>query len=354
MPSAKSINRAGVLYGARDLRVEEIAIPTPGPNEVLVEIAAVGICGSDVHYYAHGRIGEFVVREPMVLGHEVSGTVIACGERVSRHRVGDRVCLEPGVPCGGCRECRTGRYNLCRDVRFFATPPIDGAMSNYATIHEDFAFALPAGMSDEAGALIEPLAVGVWACWKAHVSGGDHVLVTGAGPIGLIAMQVALAMGATQVTITDVNPRRLERALQMGASASVDVNATPLASLELEADALIECSGNPGALADGIRALRPAATAVAVGMQPDPSTVIPLQVLQNREIMLTGTFRYANAYPAAISLAAAGRVDLEALITGRFSLDEAESALRAGEDDPGSIKAMVLPDRHGGEGARAS
>jgi len=343
--SPMSINRAAVLYGPHDLRVEEIEVPTPGPSEVLVEVAAVGICGSDVHYYTHGRIGEFVVRAPMVLGHEVAGLVIACGARVRRHRVGDRVCLEPGVPCGACRECRAGRYNLCRDVRFFATPPVDGACANYVAIHEDFAFSLPAGLSDEAGALIEPLAVGVWACWKAKVTGGDHVLVTGAGPIGLIAMQVALAMGATQVTITDVNPRRLECARQMGATAAVDVTATSLASLEFEADALIECSGNAGALVDGINALRPAATAVAVGMQPDPSTVVPLDRLQIREITLTGTFRYANAYPAAINLAAAGRVDLDALVTGRFTLDESERALRAGEDDPGSIKAVVLPDR---------
>lgn len=343
--SATSINRAAVLYGPRDLRVEEVAVPTPGPKDVLVEIAAVGICGSDVHYYTHGRIGDFVVRAPMVLGHEVAGVVVGCGERVRKHRVGDRVCLEPGVPCGECRECRAGRYNLCRDVRFFATPPVDGACANYAAIHEDFAFALPDALSDEAGALIEPLAVGVWACWKANVTGGDHVVVTGAGPIGLIAMQVALAMGATQVTITDVNPHRLERARALGATAAVDIAATPLDSLELEADALIECSGNTAALVDGINALRPAATAVVVGMQQDPLTPVPLGRVQLREITLTGTFRYANAYPAAINLAAAGRVDLEGLVTGHFTLDESDRALRAGEDDPKSIKAVVVPGR---------
>jgi L-iditol 2-dehydrogenase len=338
-------NRAAVLYGPGDVRVEARAVPEPGPREVLVRIAAVGVCGSDIHYYEHGRIGSFVVREPMVLGHESSGEIVALGADASRHAVGDRVALEPGVPCGACRECRAGRYNLCRDVRFFATPPIDGSFANYVAIHEDFAFALPDTVSDEAGALMEPLSVGVWACQKAHVSAGDRVLVTGAGPIGLLAAQCARAFGATEITVTDVNPHRLELAARTGATRTVNVAETPLEDVALEADALIECSGHPTSLKDGIAALRPAGTAVLVGMGPEEEGVVPLSLLQNRELWLTGTFRYANTYPTAIALAAAGRVDLEAIITGHYGLDDAEAALRAGREDATAVKVMVVPSR---------
>jgi L-iditol 2-dehydrogenase len=310
---------------------------------VLVEIAAVGVCGSDVHYYEHGRIGSFVVREPMVLGHESSGRVVALGPGASRHAVGDRVALEPGVPCGHCRECRAGRYNLCRDVRFFATPPIDGAFANYVTIHEDFAFALPESVSDEAGALMEPLSVAVWACQKAGVTAGDRVLVTGAGPIGLLAVQTARAFGATQITVTDVNSHRLGVAERTGATSTINVADAPLEDSGLEADALIECSGHPGSLKAGIAALRPAGRAVLVGMGPDEDGVVPLALIQSRELWLTGTFRYANTYPTAIALAASGRVDLEAIITAQYGLEDAEAALRAGREDPAAVKVMVMP-----------
>src|SRR6476469_4004604 len=192
-------NRAAVLTGPGRIVVEDRPVPEPGPREVLVEISAVGVCGSDVHYFEHGRIGDFVFEAPLVLGHESAGRVAALGEGVTRHAVGDRVTLEPGVPCGRCRECRAGRYNLCPDVVFFATPPVDGAFTNHVAIHEDFAFALPDELSDEAGALMEPLSVGIWACRKAGVGLGDRVLVTGAGPIGLLAAQVARAAGASRV-----------------------------------------------------------------------------------------------------------------------------------------------------------
>jgi len=336
-------NRAAVMYGTHDVRLEDVPVPEPGSREVLVEIRAVGVCGSDVHYYEQGRIGSFVVREPLILGHESMGTVVAIGEDATKHETGERVTLEPGVPDGTCRECRAGRYNLCPNVRFFATPPIDGAFTNYVSIHEDFVFSLPDELSDNAGALMEPLSVGIWACKKGSVTAGDHVLVTGAGPIGLLAMQVAFAQGATEVTVTDVADERLEISRKLGATRTLNVAEDSLEESGLEADVLIECSGNERALGDGIRRVRPAGVAVVVGMGPNEETSVPLAFIQTREITLTGTFRYANTYPTAIDLAATGKVDHDAMVTSHYGLSETEEALQASGKDPANVKPMVIP-----------
>src|SRR5215216_7888499 len=252
------MNRAAVLTRPGEIVVEDRPIPEPGPREVLVEIASVGVCGSDIHYYEHGRIGPFVVNAPLILGHESAGRVAAVGDEVTKHAVGDRVTLEPGVPCGRCEQCRAGRYNLCPDVVFFATPPVDGAFTDHVVIHEDFAFALPDSLSDDVGALMEPLSVGIWACRKARVQAGDRVLVTGAGPIGQLVMQVALANGATQVEVSDVNEHRLALAERTGATRAFRAGDDEPST----ADVFIECSGHPAALQAGIAALRPAGTAV--------------------------------------------------------------------------------------------
>jgi L-iditol 2-dehydrogenase len=310
---------------------------------VLVQIKAIGVCGSDVHYYEHGRIGSFIVNQPLILGHESAGTIVAVGEGASQERIGQRVTIEPGIPCSVCRECRRGYYNLCRNVRFFGTPPIDGAFTNYVTVPGDFAYPLPDSMSFEEGALIEPLSVGLWACRKAQIHGGDRVLITGAGPIGIVSMKVALTLGAAEVIITDVFPQRLKLARELGASGTVNVAQESLATLGIEADALIECSGNNQALKDGLRALRPAARAVIVGMGPGEEASIPLSFLQNNEIILTGIFRYANTYQDAIALVAAGRIDLKSMITSTYTLEQTEQALQAAKNDPSNIKPVVVP-----------
>jgi L-iditol 2-dehydrogenase len=331
---------AAVLHGVRDVRIEQRPTPTPGPGEVLVEIAAVGVCGSDVHYYTDGRIGSFVVEAPLILGHEAGGVIVACGEGLA-DRTGERVAIEPGIPCGHCRPCRTGHYNLCPDVRFLATPPVDGAFARYLAVPSDFAHRVPDGLSDDAVALVEPLSVAVWACHNGGVALGQHVLVTGAGPVGLLVAQVALACGAARVTVTDVAPGRLERASRLGATDVRDVRSQPLDDLAV--DVLIECSGNARAMGDGIRAVRPAGTAVLVGMAAEADLPVPTQVVQNREIALTGVFRYANVYPTAIELAASGAVDLDALVTGHYPLSAVEEALTMATRDPTAVKPIVVP-----------
>ena len=245
------------------------------------------------------------------------------------------------MPCRSCAQCLAGRYNLCPDVKFFATPPYDGAFSQYVAMPAQFVFPVPDTISDDAAGLLEPLSVGVWACRRAQVSPGRTVLVTGAGPIGLIAAQTARAYGADSVTVTDVNPHRLRLAESLGLRA-VDVAATPLADTGVEPDVLLECSGNGRATWDAVSVMARAGTVVLVGMGGD-EVRLPLSYVQDRELVVTGAFRYANTWPTAIELAAAGRVDLDSMVTGHFGLSEVESALTASRSDPTAIKVMVRP-----------
>lgn len=334
--------RASVLRGARDIALEERPVPEPGPQEVLVQVTSVGACGSDAHYYQHGRIASFLVEKPLILGHEAGGVVVACGAAVTRHTPGQRVAIEPGVPCFVCTQCRSGRYNLCPDMRFFATPPIDGAFCEYVAVHEEFAYPVPETVSDDAAGLLEPLSVGVWACRKGRVGPGSRVLITGAGPIGLVAAQTARAFGASEVVVTDVNAHRLALAAELAATGTVDVRQTSLAESGCEPDVLLECSGVPGATVEAIRAVARAGRVVLVGMGGD-ELALPLSHVQNFEIELTGTFRYANTWPTAIALAASGAVDLDRLVTHRFGLAEVGQALTISTRDEAAVKAVVRP-----------
>lgn len=334
--------QAAVLRGIKDLAIETRPVPHPGADEVLVQVTAVGVCGSDVHYYQHGRIGDFVVESPMILGHESAGVIVAVGGRVSKSRVGQRVSIEPGVPDLSCPECLAGRYNLCSNMRFFATPPIDGSLAEFVAVHQAFAHPVPETMTDDAAALLEPLSVGVWANRKGHVTAGSRVLITGAGPIGLVAVQCALAFGATEVVVADLNPHRLELARILGATSTINVAESTVAASGFEPNVLLECSGHAGATTEALRALARAGRAVLIGMGGD-ELPLPLGVLQSREIEVTGTFRYANTWPTAIALAASGKVNVDALVTGHYPLVHSEDALLAAERDPRSVKAVINP-----------
>jgi L-iditol 2-dehydrogenase len=335
-------NVAAVLHGPGDLRIESRPMPEPGPGEVLVEIHSVGICGSDVHYYEHGRIGDYVVTAPMILGHEAGGVVVGLGPDARRRTVGQRVAIEPGVPCGRCEQCRAGAYNLCPDVVFLATPPVDGALARYVAVHEAFAHPVPDSLSDDAAAMLEPLSVGIWANRKARTVLGDRVLVTGAGPIGVLAAEVARAAGASWVGLLDAHPARLEAAATFDVDEVIDGReVTDWTSYG--PDVLLECTGAARVVGSGLRALRPRGRAVLVGMGADPEQTLPVQTIQNRELELTGTFRYAHTYPTAIGMAA--RLNLDALVGARLPLAGSEDALRMGRTDPSVLKTVVVvPD----------
>jgi len=306
---------------------------------------SVGICGSDVHYWAHGKCGPFEVKGPLILGHESSGIVTALGEGVTTLQVGDRVAIEPGVPCRVCVLCRSGAYNLCPDVKFLATPPIDGSLTSYLEHPSDFCFKLPSNVSMEEGALLEPLSVGVQACRRGNVQTGSHVLITGAGPVGLVCMLVAKASGATKVMVTDPMENRLQVALKLGADAvykSDDPNILESLKQYFPITQCIECSGVDSALTLAIRAAGPGAKVVSIGRGAKPYQSVPLFEAADKEVDILGSFRYHDTYPAALELVASGRVNVRPLVTHHYSLNDVQKAFETAEvGRDGAIKVMI-------------
>lgn len=259
----------------------------------------VGICGSDVHYLAHGRCGPFVVEKPMVIGHEAAGVVVKIGRDVKTLAVGDRVAIEPGVPCRLCPLCKSGRYNLCADMRFCATPPYDGNLTRFYAHPADFCFKLPDHVSMEEGALLEPLSVGVHACKRAGVTVDSRVLILGAGPIGLVTLLTAKAMGASQIMITDLVEDRLKFAKDMGATYTVNVGGIAEEDLvkkiheTMLPTITIDCSGFEATTRLSILATAIGGCVVIVGMGPT-DVKIPLGQAICREVDIRGVFRYCN------------------------------------------------------------
>ncbi|TDO89885.1 NAD(P)-dependent alcohol dehydrogenase [Enemella evansiae] len=332
---------ASVLQPDLTVSVEERQMPVPDPDQVLVRIEAVGVCGSDVHYYRHGRIGGFVVDGPIVLGHESAGTIVAVGSGVDPARVGERVSIEPQRSCRVCEWCKRGEYNLCPQIEFYATPPIDGVFADYGLIQSDFAHTIPDDMSMESGALLEPLSCGIAAVRKAGIEPGSSVLITGCGPIGIICAQAAKAYGASEVVMTDLLAERREIALRFGATRVVDPAAEQVPDASF--DAFIDATGALPAVRSGIAAVKPGGCAVLVGMGDDDMN-LPVSTITAREINLTGIFRYNNTWPAAIAMVQQGTVDLDSLVTGRFGLAEVQHALDI-DNQPDVLKSIVEPQR---------
>jgi L-iditol 2-dehydrogenase len=335
--------RASVLLRRGAVEMQERPVPAPAAGDVLVRVRAVGVCGSDVHYYQEGRIGDFVVDRPLVLGHEASGVIAGVGAGVDPARIGQRVSIEPQRPCRRCRMCKTGHLNLCPDMEFFATPPIDGAFADYVTAPDDFVFPIPDTLSDNAGALMEPFSVGMWAVGKVRLESGARVLISGAGPIGALASLAARSAGASEVVVSDPVASRRKQIMRFGATSTVDPSADGFDPSAIGADAFIECSGATPALLAGLRALRPFGTAVMVGLGAD-TMPIPVQEVMNKEITLTGIFRYVDTWPKVIAAAQRPDVDLDALVTAEYELEDAEAALSTPASE-GSMKTMVVVSR---------
>ena len=341
--------KALVLEEKLRLSLREIELPLDmGPRDVRIRIGRVGICGSDVHYYTHGRIGPFVVSEPMVLGHEAAGVVVAVGREVHHLAPGDRVCMEPGIPDLSSRASREGHYNLDPAVRFWATPPIHGCLTSEVIHPAAFTFKLPDHVSLAEGAMVEPFAVGLHAATKAQIKPGATAVVTGAGPIGIMTALAALAAGAGQVVVSDLSAEKLAIAGQYPGIVPFDIRSGSLSARVAKltggwgADVVFEASGSPRAY-DGIfDLLAPSGTLVLVGMPPD---LVPFDVVaaQAKEARIETIFRYANVYSKAVALMASGKVDLKPLISASFPFEQSIAAFeRASQGRPSDIKLQIV------------
>jgi D-xylulose reductase len=340
--------QALVLEKTRLLRLREIAIDEPlGPHDVRVRIHTVGVCGSDVHYYQHGAIGPFVVRAPMVLGHEAAGVVEETGLAVTTLRPGDRVCMEPGIPDPNSRATRLGLYNLDPAVRFWATPPVHGCLRPTVVHPEAFTFKLPDNVGFGEGAMVEPLAVGLHAAGKARLKPGDVAVVLGAGPIGTLTALAALAGGCSRVFITDVQPAKLALAATLGPITPVNVReqnpgeVVRAATGGWGADVVFEATGMPEAAAQAIDVLCPGGCAVFIGM---PGAPVPFDIVaaQVKEARIETIFRYAHVYPRALALLGSGKLNVRPLITDHFAFADSIAAFDyACNMKPGSVKVQI-------------
>ena len=336
------LEKAGQL-SLRDIEIEE----TLGPRDVRIAIRNVGICGSDVHYYEHGAIGPFVVREPMVLGHEASGTVIEAGAQVTHLAVGDRVCMEPGIPDPTSRASRLGMYNLDPAVRFWATPPIHGVLRPAVVHPADFTFVLPENVSHAEGAMVEPLAVGLHAANKAQIVPGDVAVVIGAGTIGMMTVLSALAGGCSRVIVSDVVQPKLDLAATFGSVTPINVSQGSLVDAVQEAtrgwgaDIVFEASGNDAAAASVFELVCPGGRVVFIGM-PGAPIAYDVVAAQVKEARVEHIFRYAHVYPRALALMGGNKIDVGPMITDTFALEDGIDALDfARQMPPTSVKAQI-------------
>ena len=338
--ATKRMMQAVYQVGINKSETRKVPVPRPGAHEVLVAVKSCGVCGSDLHFYLHGGIGNFIVRDPLVLGHEAAGEVVELGPEVKSLKLGDRVAMEPGIPCRRCAHCLSGRYNLCRDVVFYSAPPYDGFFREFVALPEDFCYVLPDNVTTEAGATVEPLAVGLHAIALVGLKPGDEVVVLGAGPIGLLATAAARALGAGRITAVDLAPRRLEFALKMGADRTVPA-AEAAEALKDSADVVLDCVAVEETLAQAVGIIKPGGRIAWVGMGAQTAT-LPFQAFQVKEALVTGVFRYANRFGPAVALLASGAVVTDPLITRRFKFPDVAGALAYARDNRQSaLKTMV-------------
>lgn len=322
-----------VMTGVQQAEMVEREIPAPGDDEVLVKIEYVGVCGSDLHYYEKGRIGNYIVEPPFVLGHECSGTVVQLGKGVKNLQIGDRVAMEPGKTCGHCSFCREGKYNLCPDVIFFATPPVDGVFQEYAAHEAALCFKLPAHVSSLEGAMVEPISVGFHAAQLGGAHVGQSALVFGAGCIGLSSMMALKAHGVTQTCVVDILQKRLDKAKELGAAEIINAGEEDVVKRIGEitegrgVDIVIDTTGAEGCIDSAVQAVKKGGTIVLVGYSKTGRLELPFDLALDKEIRFETVFRYRHIYPMVIESIASGVVDAKGIVTHIFDFDETPEAL---------------------------
>ena len=340
--------KVSVMTGIRQVVEEERAVPSIGNTEVLIQVMDCGICGSDVHYYEHGRIGDFVVEKPMILGHECAGRIAAVGEQVTNLKVGDLVAVEPGYTCGKCEYCKKGLYNLCPDVVFLATPPYDGAFAEYLKYPADMVFKLPEGMDTVEGALIEPFCVGLHAVNQSEGSLGDSAVVLGTGCIGLCTMLALQSKGIHQIYAVDMIQKRLDMAKRLGATEVINAGREDAVEKIMEltegqGTALVfETAGVRSTTQQTAKLVKRGGTVVLVGMAANPVFEYDFGALQSKEAKIHTVFRYRNLYPAAIDAVSRCRLPLKQIVTDYYSFSDIPKAMEDSvERKADMVKAVV-------------
>lgn len=340
--------KVAVMNGVGEMGFVEREIPQPADNEVLVKLEYVGICGSDMHYYETGRIGDYVVEPPFVLGHEPGGVVVEVGKNVTHLKVGDRVALEPGKTCGHCEYCREGKYNLCPDVVFFATPPVDGVFQEYVAHEAALCFKLPENVDTLEGALIEPLAVGFHAAHQGGAHAGQTAVVFGAGCIGLVSMMALKAEGVSRVYVVDIMQKRLDKAMELGATGVINSMNTDVQE-EIGrltegkgVDLVIETAGMEVTTRQAIHVTKKGATIVLVGYSKTGEMTLPLSLALDKELTFKTVFRYRHIYPMAIEAVASGKVNLKGIVSNIFNFDDIQAAMDKSVSDKANIVKSVV------------
>ncbi len=339
-----------VIYAAHNLRVEQRETPQIGAREVLVRLKAGGICGSDLHYFNHGGVGDFKLREPMVLGHEVAGIVVEIGAEVARVKVGDHVAVDPSRPCQNCSDCLAGHSNLCSKMRFFGSaalfPHVQGGFSEFFKVADFQCHVVPNNIPFEVVACAEPLAVCLHAVARSGSLLGAKVLITGSGPIGALTVAAARWAGAAEITITDVVDQPLEISRAMGATRTVNTARTPDALEEFKAnrgafDVSFEASGNAAALETCIHSTRPGGRLIQIGMLPPGLTSAPINRIIAKEIDFLGTFRFHHEFRWAVECLVSGRIDVKPILSAQFALQDAVKALELAGDRSRAMKVSL-------------
>lgn len=340
--------KVAIMTDIQKMAFEERPIPQPKDDEVLVKLDYVGICGSDLHYYETGAIGDYVVEPPFVLGHEPGGVVVEVGKDVKHLSVGDRVALEPGKTCGQCEFCKEGKYNLCPDVIFFATPPVDGVFQEYVAHEANLCFKLPENVSTLEGALIEPLAVGFHAAIQGDAHLGQKAVVMGAGCIGLVSMMALKARGVSEVYVVDVMGKRLEKAMELGASGVINGMKEDVVAKVKEltggngTDIVIETAGAEVTSRQAILMAKKGSTIVFVGYSKTGEVTLPMSIALDKELTFKTVFRYRHIYPMAIQAVADGKINLKGIVTDEFPLSEADKAMEFSMNNKADIVKAVI------------
>lgn len=344
------MQKGAFMRGTDHMIIKDIPVPKVGTKEVLVSLEYVGICGSDVHYFHSGNCGAYKVdlSQDFMLGHECAGTIVEAGNEVRNLKVGDRVALEPGITCGECEQCKSGHYNLCPDVVFLATPPVQGCNEEYIAFPENMCFKLPDNVNTRAGALVEPLSVGFYAAEQGEVKTGDTVVILGAGCIGLVTLLACKAHGAGTIIVSDLVEARLDKALELGATAVINSGKEDALEKIKEltdgrgADVVLETAGSPVTIAQTPFVVRRGGTIALVGLASQEEINYNFAQIMDKEATIKSVFRYKNIYPKAIAAIASGAIDIESIVTHEFDLDHIQDAYdEAVKNKTDLVKAVV-------------